>query len=101
MAPAQYFLNSGMCAAGLAIKAVRLAHLAAHYLWTSITYLSGAALAAIASNSIDRIGLSIVSSEPIIVIVYFTYNKYLNEIKATSAMNRPSANAELNVPARG
>jgi diguanylate cyclase (GGDEF)-like protein len=89
MALAQYFSNSGICAVGLAIKEAKSVWRTwqTHYLWTSITYLSGAALAAIASNSVDRIGLSIVLvGAPIIVIVYFTYHKYLNEIKATSAL---------------
>jgi uncharacterized membrane protein len=59
MALAQYFSNSGICAVGLAIKEAKSVWRTwqTHYLWTSITYLSGAALAAIASNSIDRIGL--------------------------------------------
>jgi diguanylate cyclase (GGDEF)-like protein len=85
----QYFSNSGICAIGLAIKKGESVWWTwqTHYLWTSITYLSGAALAAIASNSIDRIGLSVVFiGAPIIVIVYFTYHKYLNEIKASAAL---------------
>jgi len=89
MALVQYFSNSGICAIGLAIKEAKSVWRTwqTHYLWTSITYLSGAAMAAIVSNSIDRIGLSIVLvGAPIIVIVYFTYHKYLNEIKATAAM---------------
>jgi diguanylate cyclase (GGDEF)-like protein len=89
MALVQYFSNSGICAVGLAIK-----HGAAiwrtwqtHYLWSSGTYLAGAALAAVASNSIDRIGLSMLFvGAPIIFIVYFTYHKYLNEIKTAAAM---------------
>lgn len=89
MALVQYFCNSGICAVGLAIKEAKSVWRTwqTHYLWTSITYLSGAAMAAIVSNSIDRIGLSIILvGAPIIVIVYFTYHKYLNEIKATAAM---------------
>lgn len=89
MALVQYFANSGICAIGLAIKKGESVWRTwqTHYLWTSITYLSGAALAAIASNSIDRIGLSIVFvGAPVILIIYFTYHKYLNEIKATAAV---------------
>lgn len=88
MALVQYFSNSGICAVGLAIKTGESVWRTwqTHYLWSSITYLAGAALAAVASNSIDRIGLSIVFvGAPIIVIVYFTYHKYLNEIKSTAA----------------
>ena len=40
-----------------------------------------AALAAFASTSIEKIGLAILFvGAPIILIVYFTYHKYLNEI---------------------
>jgi diguanylate cyclase (GGDEF)-like protein len=88
MALIQYFSNSGMCAVGLAIKHGESIYRTwqAHYLWTSGTYLAGAALAAVASNSIDRAGLSMLFvGAPIIFIVYFTYHKYLNEIKAAAA----------------
>src|SRR5256714_8259451 len=89
MALVQYFSNSGLCAIGLAIKTGEPIWRTwqTHYLWTSITYLAGAGLAAVASNSIDKIGLAILFvGAPIILIVYFTYNKYLNEIKATAAL---------------
>ncbi len=89
MALVQYFANSGICAVGLAIKQDETIWRTwqAHYLWTSGTYLAGAALAAIASNSIDHVGLSmLLVGAPIIFIVYFTYHKYLNEIKTAAAM---------------
>jgi diguanylate cyclase (GGDEF)-like protein len=89
MALIQYFSNSGICAIGLAIKQGESIYRTwqSHYLWTSGTYLAGAALAAIASNSIDRIGLSmLLVGAPIIFIIYFSYHKYLNEIKAAAAM---------------
>ena len=89
MALVQYFSNSGICAIGLAIKerASVWRTWQTHYLWTSVTYLSGAGMAAMACNSIDKIGLSIVLvGAPLILIVYFTYHKYLNEIKATAVL---------------
>jgi len=89
MALVQYFSNSGLCAIGLAIKTNESVWRTwqMHYLWSSITYIAGAGLAAFASNSIDRIGITIVLvGAPIIVIVYFTYNKYLEEIRATAAL---------------
>ena len=89
MALVQYFSNSGICALGLAIKEGTSVWRTwqTHYVWTSITYLAGAGMAAIASNSIDKIGLStVLVGAPIILIVYFTYQKYLNEIKATAAL---------------
>jgi diguanylate cyclase (GGDEF)-like protein len=89
MAMVQYFSNSGICAIGLAIKEDQPIWRTwqSHYLWTSVTYLAGAALAAVASNSIDRIGISIVLVvAPIIAIIYYTYNKYLSEIKTAAAL---------------
>ena len=88
MAMVQYVSNSGICAIGLAFKTGEPIWRTwqTHYLWTSITYLAGAGLAAFASNSIDRIGITVVLvGAPIIVVVYFTYNKYLDEIRATAA----------------
>ncbi|HXI22481.1 MAG TPA: EAL domain-containing protein, partial [Pyrinomonadaceae bacterium] len=88
MALVQYFSNTGISAICLACKTResiwRTWH--RHYLGTSLTYLMGAAIAAFSSNSIDRIGLTILFvGGPIIGIVYFTYNKYLNDIKSTAA----------------
>jgi diguanylate cyclase (GGDEF)-like protein len=88
MALVQYFSNTGISAICLACKTResvwRTWH--KHYLGTSLTYLMGAAIAAFSSNSMDRIGLTILFvGAPIIGIVYFTYNKYLTEIKSTAA----------------
>ncbi|MDX6384451.1 MAG: hypothetical protein QOK48_2024 [Blastocatellia bacterium] len=88
MALVQYFASSGICAIGLALKTGQSVWgtWQQHYLWTSVTYLAGAAVAAVASNSIERAGLTIlVVGAPVIFLLYFTYQKYLNEIKATSA----------------
>src|SRR6059058_3360880 len=88
MALVQYLSNTGLSAICLACKTRepiwRTWH--KHYFGTSFTYLMGAAIAAFTSSSIDRIGLTILFvGAPIIGIVYFTYNKYLHEIKATAA----------------
>jgi len=88
MALVQYFVSSGICAVGLAFKTGESIWQAwqKHYLWTSVTFLAGAAVAAAASNSIERAGLTILAvSVPVIFILYFTYHKYLDEIKSTSA----------------
>jgi diguanylate cyclase (GGDEF)-like protein len=88
MALVQYFTSSGICAIGLAFKTGQSVWgtWQKHYLWTSVTYFAGAAVAAAASNSIERAGLTVLAvGAPVIFILYFTYHKYLNEIKATSA----------------
>ncbi len=88
MALVQYFSNTAIIAIGLALKEnqsiVRTWHTT--YLWTSITYIVGATVAGAISNTVDRAGVSVlIVATPIISIIYFTYNKYLDEIKATSA----------------
>ena len=87
MALLQYFINTGISAIGLALKTrnpiFRTWH--THYLWTSITYISGAVVAATTANSFEKAGLAILLvGTPVISIVYFTYHKYLDEIKASA-----------------
>ncbi|HEY8203801.1 MAG TPA: EAL domain-containing protein [Pyrinomonadaceae bacterium] len=87
MALAQYFINTGISAAGLALKTGDSIFRTwqTHYLWTSITYISGGAVAAITSNSFEKAGFAIlIVGTPVISIVYFTYHKYLDEIKASA-----------------
>jgi diguanylate cyclase (GGDEF)-like protein len=89
MALVQYLSNTGISAIGLACKTGepiwRTWH--AHYLGTSITYIAGAAVAAVGTNSFEEAGLTmLVIGTPVIFVVYFTYHKYLNEIKTTSAL---------------
>jgi diguanylate cyclase (GGDEF)-like protein len=93
MALVQYFSNTGISTIGLACKTGETIWRTwqSHYLWTSITYLAGAAVASISANSFDKAGLTILMiGTPVIFIIYFTYNKYLNEIKATSAQAEQS-----------
>jgi diguanylate cyclase (GGDEF)-like protein len=88
MALVQYFSNTGISAICLACKTRESIWRTwyRHYLGTSLTYLLGAGIAGFSSNSIDRIGLTILFvAAPIIGVLYFTYNKYLNEIKSTAA----------------
>jgi diguanylate cyclase (GGDEF)-like protein len=88
MALVQYFSNTGISAIGLAIKKGESiwGTWQTHYMWTSVTYLVGAGVAAAASNSIERAGVTIlVVGAPVIFILYFTYHKYLDEIKSKSA----------------
>jgi diguanylate cyclase (GGDEF)-like protein len=88
MALVQYFSNTGLNAIGLALKAGEPIWRTwqTHCLWSSFTYLVGSAVAAFSANSFERAGLSILMiGTPAIFIVYFTYHKYLNEIRATSA----------------
>ena len=93
MALAQYISNTGLVGIGLALKAgARFwPTWKAHYLWTSITYFAGAAAAGVLFRSFNTIGLyALVATIPIISILYFTYNKYLEDIRLTSALAEKS-----------
>ncbi|HEX7530818.1 MAG TPA: EAL domain-containing protein [Pyrinomonadaceae bacterium] len=88
MAMVQYFSNTGLSAILIAIKQNKSIWRAwhSHYMWTSLTYVVGAAVAGALASGIERAGMSVLFvTTPIILIVYFTYQKYLNEIKSTSA----------------
>ncbi len=89
MALVQYVSNTGISAVGLACKEGESIWRIwqKHYMGASFTYLMGAAVAAFTSNSIERVGLTILFvGVPIIAVVYFSYHKYLNEIRATAAL---------------
>ena len=88
MALVQYFANTGFSAIGLAFKEGQSIWRTwnRHYLWLSITYIAGAAVAGGIANVVRQAGISILFVvAPIILIIYFTYQKYLSEIRATSA----------------
>jgi len=89
MAMVQYFSNTGLSAILIAIKQNKSIWRAwhSHYMWTSLTYVVGAAVAGALASGIERAGMSVLFvTTPIILIVYLTYQKYLNEIKSTSAL---------------
>ncbi|HKP38987.1 MAG TPA: EAL domain-containing protein [Pyrinomonadaceae bacterium] len=88
MALVQYFSNTGMSAIVVALKQNQTVWRAwhTHYLWTSLTYLVGAVVAAVGYNSVEKAGLTVLLvGAPVMTLVYFTYHKYLDEIKSSSA----------------
>lgn len=88
MALTQYFANTGLSAILIALKENVSVWRAwnAHHMWTSLTYVGGAALAGAVANRIETAGISVLLiTAPIVLIIYFTYQKYLSEIRVTSA----------------
>lgn len=88
MAMIQYFSNTAISAIGLALKSSQSIWRTwqTHYLWTSITYLVAASVAAVSSNSIEKAGLTVlIVGTPVIAVLYFTYHKYLDDIRSTAA----------------
>ncbi|HEV7799018.1 MAG TPA: EAL domain-containing protein [Pyrinomonadaceae bacterium] len=93
MALVQYLSNTTLVGAGLALK------LSERFwptwqkicLWTSITYFGGAAAAGVIFCSFNAVGLyALLITIPIISTIYFTYRKYLEDIRLTSAQAEKS-----------
>ena len=88
MALVQYAANTGLVAAGLAVKTSSplWQTWSRHYLWSSVTYLAGAAAAGVVVIFDGTVGLyALAIAVPVIFVVYLTYSRYLNDIKATAA----------------
>lgn len=89
MALSQYLSNTTLVGVGLALKAATgfWDTWKQHYLWTSITYFGGAVAAGVIFRSFNTVGLyALLVTVPIISIIYFTYHKYLEDIRQTAAL---------------
>lgn len=88
MALAQYLTNTTLVGVGLALKASTRfwPTWKKHYLWTSISYFGGAAAAGVIFRSFNTVGLyALAVTIPVVSIIYFTYYKYLEDIRLTAA----------------
>jgi diguanylate cyclase (GGDEF)-like protein len=88
MALSQYFANSGLVALGMSFKYGQSfwQMWTKNYLWSSITYFAGAIAAGFIASRIETAGLYVVLvAIPMVFILYFTYNKYLEDIRSTAA----------------
>jgi diguanylate cyclase (GGDEF)-like protein/PAS domain S-box-containing protein len=88
MALIQYALNSGQIAVSVALKTkVGIwQSWRANFLWSSLTYFAGAFGAAVVGRLSENLGLfGFAATAPIIVIVYFTYRTYLNNVETSAA----------------
>lgn len=97
MAIVQYVVNSGLVAIAGGIREGQPLWQTwrKHYLWTSITYVAGASAAGIISRLMLALGpYAVVAASPIIIILYFTYRTYLQNVE-TSA--RQAAQAERHI----
>ena len=87
MAIVQYVVNSALVAIAGGLKADQpLWHTwRKSFLWTSITYVAGASAAGIIAMMMQAVGVyAIIAATPIIVIVYFTYRTYLQNVEASA-----------------
>ena len=97
MALTHYVVNSGIVAVGAAFKTDQPIWQTwhKHYLWTSITYFSGALAAGVIAVLVYFIGAyAFVITLPIIAIVFLTYRTYLKNVETSAAQ---AAQAEKHV----
>jgi diguanylate cyclase (GGDEF)-like protein len=88
MALAQYFANTGLVAYGMSLKYNQplWQMWSRTYLWASVTYFAGALVAGFIASRIGMQGVFLVLiSLPVVFILYFTYQKYLEDIRITAA----------------
>ena len=87
MALVQYVVNSGLVAAGVALRSDRpiWQMWRQNFLWTSLTYFAGASAAGIIAKLSGIFGIyALLAAAPIIAIVYFTYCTYLKNVEASA-----------------
>jgi signal transduction histidine kinase/ActR/RegA family two-component response regulator len=88
LASAQYVFNSGVVAVASALKDGQPLWQTwrKNYLWTSITYFTGAFAAGALAKLIGIVGfLAFLGTLPILGIVYFTYLTYLKHVETSVA----------------
>jgi signal transduction histidine kinase/CheY-like chemotaxis protein len=87
MALTHYISNSGLVAIAAALKTDQpiFQTWRKHYLWTSLTYFSGACAAAVIAALIHFIGVyAFVITLPIIAITFLTYRTYLKNVETSA-----------------
>ncbi len=97
MALTHYISNSGLVAIAAALKTDQpiFQTWRKHYLWTSLTYFSGACAAAVIAALVHFIGVyTFVITLPIIAITFLTYRTYLRNVETSAAQ---AAQAEKHV----
>src|SRR5919112_2779538 len=87
MALVQYVVNSGLVAAGVALRSgLPIWQMwRQNFLWTSLTYFAGASAAGIIAKCVETFGIyAFLATAPIVVVVYFTYCTYLKNVEAST-----------------
>jgi len=87
MALTHYISNSGLVAIAAALKTDQpiFQTWRKHYLWTSLTYFSGACAAAVIAALVHFIGVyAFVITLPIIAITFLTYRTYLRNVETSA-----------------
>jgi diguanylate cyclase (GGDEF)-like protein/PAS domain S-box-containing protein len=88
MALVQFVLNSGLVAVSVAINNGETFWNSwqRNFLWASLTYFAGAFGAGLVAHLIDELGaFAFLATAPTMLIIYFTYRTYLNNIESSEA----------------
>jgi len=88
MAMTQYFTNTGLVALGTSLKYAQpfWQMWSRNYLWSSVTYFVGAIVAGFIASRVGMVGLYLVLvAIPMVFILYFTYQKYLEDVRSNAA----------------
>ena len=88
MALAHYFVNTGLVAIGMAFKHDQKfwQMWSKNCHWASVTYFTGAIVAGFIATRIETWGLYVVMvAIPMVFILYFTYQRYLEDIRSNAA----------------
>ncbi|HEY0377469.1 MAG TPA: EAL domain-containing protein [Pyrinomonadaceae bacterium] len=84
----QYVAHAGLASVATALKLRQpvLSTWGKHFLWPSVSYFIGGIAAGVIVKLAVPVGFyAVISTIPVIVIVYFTCHKYLEDIKAAAA----------------
>jgi diguanylate cyclase (GGDEF)-like protein len=96
MALVQYSANTGLASVFTSLKTDEsLWHTwSTHYLWSSLTSLAGAAAAGIMVELAGEVDLYVIVAALLIIgIVYFTYRRYIEDVKESAAQTERSERA--------
>ncbi|HEV2708461.1 MAG TPA: EAL domain-containing protein [Pyrinomonadaceae bacterium] len=88
MALVQYIGHTVIVSIGLALKTDEPVWQTwtKHYLWSSVTYFGGAVVSGAVVGVDDTVGFySLILTVPVVCIIYYTYARYVEDIKATAA----------------
>ncbi len=96
----QYLVHTGLGAIGSALKSNQsIWHTwSRNFLWISISYFAGAAAAGFVVSTVGSARFwALLISIPVIIIVYFSYDRYMREVKASArhAEEAERARAEI------
>ncbi|HEX8179359.1 MAG TPA: EAL domain-containing protein [Pyrinomonadaceae bacterium] len=84
----QFFTNTWLVAVGMACKhGLPLWQMwTRNYVWSSVTYIAGAVAASMIAYSVGTMGFyALLVAIPLIWVLYYTYHKYLDDIRTTAA----------------